>query len=268
MPDDPARGHFPPDDTPKDPLAAARDATRPPLPKRFFAHACVTERDGAFALALDGRPARTPARNLIAVPRRALAEALTAEWQAQGEVIDPATMPITRIVNSALDGVAENREAVLDDLLRYAGSDLVCYRAGEPERLVAEQSAAWDRVLAFARDRLGARLVLSQGVMHVTQPEHAIAAVRAALEQVPSVFEIAALHVMTTLTGSVLIPLALAAGGLSPDEAWDAAHVDERFQESLWGEDEEALDRRRRRKQDFLAAATVYRLASPSTSQG
>jgi chaperone required for assembly of F1-ATPase len=266
MPDDHPKDWFPADDTPRDPRASARDGTRPPLPKRFYAEAGVTERDGAFVLALDGRPARTPARNLVAVPARSLGDALAAEWQAQGEVIDPATMPITRIVNSSLDGVAQNPQAVADDLLRYAGSDLVCYRAGDPERLVVAQAAAWDPVLAFARDRLGARLVLSQGVMHVTQPEHAIAAVRAAVEQAASPFALAALHVMTTLTGSVLIPLAVAAGELSPEDAWDAAHVDERFQESLWGEDEEAMDRRRRRKEDFLAAASVYRLASQPSS--
>jgi chaperone required for assembly of F1-ATPase len=265
MPDDHATDWFPQDDGPKDPRASARQATRPPLPKRFYAEAAVAERDGVFVLGLDGRPARTPARNLIAVPTRSLGEALAAEWQAQGEVIDPATMPITRIVNSALDGVAQNRAAVVDDLVRYAGSDLVCYRAGEPERLVAQQAVAWDPVLAFARDSLGARLILSQGVMHVTQPGHAMAAVRAAVEQVASPFAVAALHVMTTLTGSVLIPLALASGQLSPDEAWDAAHVDERFQESLWGEDEEAMDRRRRRRDDFLAAATVYRLAGQAS---
>jgi chaperone required for assembly of F1-ATPase len=265
MPDDPAKDWFAADDTPKDPRAAARQGMRPPPPKRFYREAGVAERDGAFALVLDGRPARTPARNLMAVPTRGLAEALAAEWQAQGDVVDPATMPITRIVNSTLDGVAQNRSAVVDDLVRYAGSDLVCYRAGEPERLVEAQAAAWDRVLAFARDRLGARLVLSQGVMHVTQPEHAMTAVRASVEQVASAFEVAALHVMTTLTGSVLIPLALAAGELSPDDAWDAAHIDERFQESLWGEDEEAMDRRRRRKEDFVAAATVYRLARDRT---
>src|SRR5919107_451427 len=202
MPDEIANSQLPPDDTPKDPLAAARQAMRPPPPRRFYREAGVAERDRAFVLALDGRPARTPARNLIAVPTRSLAQALAAEWDAQGDVVDPARMPITRIVNSAIDGVAENRGAVVDDLVRYAGSDLVCYRAGEPERLVAEQARAWDAVLAFARDRLGARLVLSQGVMHVTQPEHAIAAVRVSVEQVATAFELAALHVMTTLTGS------------------------------------------------------------------
>ena len=261
MPDDLAGDWFPSADARKDPLAAARQAMRPPPPKRFYREAGVAERDGAFLLVLDGRPAHTPARTPIAVETQALGEALAAEWQAQADAIDPATMPITRIVNSTLDGVAQNRGGVADDLVRYAGSDLVCYRAGEPERLVEAQAAAWDPVLAFARDRLGARMVLSQGVMHVTQPEHAIAAVRSAVEQVASPFALAALHVMTTLTGSLLIPLALAAGELSPDVAWDAAHVDERFQESLWGEDEEAMERRRRRKEDFLAAATVYRLA-------
>jgi chaperone required for assembly of F1-ATPase len=266
MRDDPAKDRFAADGATNDPRASARQGGRPPLPKRFYDEAGVVERDGAFVLALDGRPARTPARTLIAVPTRSLGEALAAEWQAQREVVDPATMPITRIVNSALDGVAQNRGAVVDDLVRYAGSDLVCYRAGDPERLVEMQAAAWDPVLGFARERLGARMVLSQGVMHVTQPEHAVAALRSTVEQVASPFSLAALHVMTTLTGSLLISLAVAAGQLSPDAGWDAAHVDERFQESRWGEDEEAMGRRRRRNEDFIAAATVYRLAYDAAS--
>jgi chaperone required for assembly of F1-ATPase len=262
MPDECSPDPFPSDDAPKDPRAAARGAMRPPLPKRFYRETGVEDRDGAFALTLDGRTARTPARNLVAVPTRALGEALAEEWAAQGETIDPATMPMTRIANSAIDGVATNRSAVVDDLVRYAGSDLVCYRAGDPDRLVAAQGAAFEPVLAVARDRLGARFVLSEGVMHVAQPEHAVAAVRGVVEQEGSEFRLAALHVMTTLTGSVLIPLAVAAGALSPEDAWDAAHVDERYQESVWGEDEEAMIRRARRWQDFAAGAAVYRLAA------
>ncbi|HEX8165703.1 MAG TPA: ATP12 family protein [Beijerinckiaceae bacterium] len=261
MTDDRTRDWFPPEGEAVNPMKAAQAAMRPPLPKRFYETAAVEERDGAFRLVLDGRPARTPAKNPLGVPTRALAEALAAEWQGQGAAINPAAMPLTRIVNSAIDGVARERDAVIADIAKYAGSDLVCYRAGEPQKLVAEQARAWDPILAWAREALGARFVLSEGVMHVAQPEMAVAAVRARLETVDSPFRLAALHVMTTLTGSVLITLAHATGLLDAGEAWAAAHVDERYQESRWGEDEEALARRAAREADFLAAARVYALA-------
>lgn len=250
-----------PGEPPADPMKAARHAMRPPLPKRFYERAWVEERDGAFALTLDGRVARTPARRLLAVPNRALGEAIAAEWAAQGVEIDPAGMPLTRLVNSALDGVADQREAVLDDLVRYAGSDLLCYRGGEPERLARQQGAIWDPILDWARESLDARFVLSEGVMHVDQPATTLAAVRTRAERVNSPFGLAVLHVMTTLTGSVLLALATAEGRLTPDEAWSAAHVDEHFQESIWGEDADAMTRRSAREAEFRAACSAYRLA-------
>ncbi len=161
-----------------DPLRAARAAGRPSLPKRFYEQAGVSEDAGGWRLVLDGRGANTPGRRPLRVAQAALAEALAAEWQAQVAVIDPTRMPLTRIVNSALDGVAVRRAEVVDDLVAYAGSDLLVYRAGDPARLVAEQSAAWDPVLDWARDALGARFILSEGVMHVTQPDGTIAALR------------------------------------------------------------------------------------------
>lgn len=266
MRDDFLRDWFPTgDDAARDPVKAVRDAMKPVLPKRFYENARAEERDGAFVLTLDGRAARTPGRRPLAVPTRALGEALAGEWQAQSTEIDPTTMPMTRMVNSAIDGVAENVAAVVDDLVKYADSDLVCYRAGEPARLVADQAAAWDPILNWARDALGARFVLSQGVTYVGQDEAAVAAIHAAVEQsaARSPFALAALHVMTTLTGSVLIALAHAAGRLTAEEAWAAAHVDERFQERVWGEDEQALARRAARQADFLAASRLYALAGP-----
>ena len=261
MNDDFTRDWFPGSEEPRDPMRAARQAMRPAPLKRFYEHAGVEERDGAFVLVLDGRPARTPARNLIAAPTHALGDALAEEWQAQEAEIDPARMPMTRLVNSAIDAVAPNPAAVADDLVKYARSDLTCYRAGEPDRLVTEQAAAWDPILAFAHETLGARFMLSQGVTFVTQPEAAVAAVRARVEAEGSPFRLAALHVMTTLTGSVLIALAHASGRLGREEAWAAAHVDETFQERVWGEDEEAMQRRAGRRADFEAAARVYALS-------
>ena len=244
-----------------DPMRAAQAGVKPSLPKRFYKVAGVEERDGAFHLVLDGRPARTPARHPLALPNRALAEVLAEEWSRQGDEVDPATMPVTRIVNSGIDGVAARRREVIDDLVRYAGSDLVCYRAGEPRRLVEAQNASWNPLLDWARDSLGARFALSEGVMHVDQPPETAAAIRRVVEQVRSPLALAALHVMTALTGSVLVALAYAAGRFDADRAWDAAHVDETYQESIWGEDQEAMVRRGNREADFRAASLVYRLA-------
>jgi chaperone required for assembly of F1-ATPase len=261
MSDSFSRDWFPPPDGP-DPMRSAQAGMRPALPKRFYKEAGVEERDGAFHLVLDGRTAQTPARNPLAVPTRALGERLAKEWAGQGEEIDPAAMPITRMVNSAIDGVSARRQEVVDDLVKYAGSDLICYRAAEPDRLVRAQNEAWNPVLDWSRDTHGARFALSEGVMHVAQPAAATDAIRAALDSIRSPFQLAALHVMTTLTGSVLIALAHAQGRLDADEAWAAAHVDEHHQESIWGEDHEAMLRRRNREADFRAASDIFALSA------
>lgn len=256
-----SRDWFPAAEEP-DPMRAAQAGMKPALPKRFYKKAGVEERDRAFHLVLDGRPARTPARLPLAVPTRGLAEAMAEEWDRQGEEIDPQSMPVTRLVNSTIDGVVSRQREVMDDTAKYAGSDLIFYRAGEPTRLVEVQNAAWNPVLEWARETHAARFSLAEGIMHVAQPEEAVAAIRAAIGRIQSPFALAALHVMTTLTGSVLIALAHASGRLSAEEAWDAAHVDERFQESVWGEDHEAMARRQRRRAEFDAASLVYRLAA------
>ncbi len=229
--------------------------------KRFYKQAGFEAGEGGFALTLDGRKARTPGRAPLALPTRPLAEAVAAEWEAQGDSVDPTTMPLTRLANSTIDGVAPRAEEVRADLVRYAGSDLVVYRAAEPEKLVTEQAAAWDPIHAWAHDELGAHFVLSEGVMFVEQPEGALSAIRAELARESSPFALAALHVMTTLTGSVLIALMHAAGRLSVEEAWRAAHADEFFQESRWGEDYEAAERRSRREAEFRAASRFLALA-------
>jgi chaperone required for assembly of F1-ATPase len=244
------------------PVRAAQVGMKPTLPKRFYREAGVEEHEGAFRLVLDGKPARTPAGRPVSLPNRGLAEAVASEWSVVGDEIDPAAMPVTRLANTVIDGVSERRPEIVDDLVRFAGSDLVCYRAGEPARLVAEQERAWAPVLEFARDQLGARFDLAEGVVHIPQPAESLDAVRVAIERIESPFALAALHVMTTLTGSILVALAHAQGALGADEAWSAAHVDEEFQESVWGADEEAQVRRARRWRDFEAASRVYQLAS------
>lgn len=246
----------------RDPVKAARQDFRRPPPKKFYSHVGVEARDRGFALTLDGKPVLTPARAPLIAPTHALAEAMAAEWRRQGEFIDPADMPVTRMVNTALDGVSRAMQATAAEIVTFAGSDLVCYRAGEPESLVAAQNAAWDPVLAYFREVFRAPFLCAEGVMFVAQPAEALAPIeqRVAREaQRPDgALRLAALHVMTTLTGSALIVLALIEGALSLDAAWAAAHVDEDCQWRLWGRDEEAFARRAARFRDMRAAYQLY----------
>ena len=229
---------------------------------RFYAHAGV-ERDAArpdaFAVLLDGRGVRTPKKGRLAVPSRALAEAIAAEWNGQGERIDPRSMPLTRLANTVIDGVVGREVEVRADVGKYAGSDLVCYRAEAPAALAARQARAWDEVLAWARRDLGACLGLAAGVMPVSQPREALDAVAKVLAQLDP-YRLAALHVMTTLTGSVLLALAVVKGRLDAADAWARAHIDEDWQIERWGEDAEAAARRRERWREMEAAARLLAL--------
>src|SRR5215213_1119719 len=202
---------------PLDPIEAARRNMRPNLRKRFYRSASVGE-SAPYPILLDGRSVKTPGKNALAAPARPLAQAIAAEWYAQGERIDPATMPLTRLANTIIDGVAPNPEPVREEIAKYLGSDLVFYRASTPEGLVAAQARHWEPVLDWARDTLGARFVLSEGVMYVQQPEGAIAAARAAIPSDP--WPLGATHVITTLTGSALIALAVPAERLTVEQAW------------------------------------------------
>ena len=251
-------GWFPDDDGRPDPMRAARAAqAKPALPRRFYTEAGLREEAGGFVLVLDGRPARTPGRSPLALPGRAAAAALAAEWQAQRDTIDPATMPLTRLANTAIDGVAPAMARVAEEVARYGASDLLCYRAGEPPRLVERQDALWNPVLDWAREALGARFMLAQGVVFVAQPEPAREAVRRAVDAIVDPFGLAALSTVTSLTGSVLLGLALAHGHLDTAAAWTAAHCDEDFQMEVWGADDEALERRARRWAEMQAAAVL-----------
>jgi chaperone required for assembly of F1-ATPase len=236
------------------PNGAARKTS---LPNRFYKDVSVKDEErGGASLQLDGKPVRTPGKAALTLPARALAEAIAAEWRAQGERIDPSTMPLTRLANSAIDGVVGREQAVADDIARHVGSDLVCYRAEGPKALVEAQRVHWDPVLAFARDELKAPLILSEGVVHVAQPEASLTRIRQEIEGLDP-FSLAALHVMTALTGSALLALAVLRGKLTPEQAWQAAHVDEDFQISQWGEDAEAKARHEARWRDFHAAARL-----------
>jgi len=245
------------EDKPSDPVRKIQAGMKKKLPKRFYKEAAVMPgEDGGFVVALDGKPVRTPSRKPLGVPGRDLAEAVAAEWQAQETVIDPATMPLTRMLNTALDGVAAAQEEVFEEILRYAGSDLLCYRAETPEALVARESELWDPYLDWAAN-MGARLVLSEGIVHVEQPPEAIRAIAVLLRRYPSPLQLTALHAITSLTGSLVLALALAEGQGEPDEIWAAAHADEDFNIAQWGEDHEAAARRAKRLIDFEAAHRI-----------
>lgn len=254
-----ARDWFDPCDADYDPVERAKSHVRRTLPKRFYTVAAVVGEEGGHALALDGRMAKTPAKNTLRVASSAVAEGIAAEWQSQSETIDPATMPLTRLVNSAIDGVASEMAAVSAEILRFAGSDLLCYRALEPAELVDQQRAAWDPVMAWIEGAAAVRLRLAAGIIHAEQDGAALAALGTMIETAIAgdPLRLAALHVATSLTGSAVLALALAGGRLSPDTAWDAAHVDEDFQMRQWGEDAEALKRRAYRRAEFDAAAFV-----------
>ncbi|MDQ8726412.1 ATP12 family protein [Bradyrhizobium sp. LHD-71] len=240
---------------PADPNESARRAARPVLRNRFFTSAGTEAVSEGFSITLDGKPVRTPARRLLAAPRPAIAEALRAEWDQQTETIDPARMPLTRLANSIIDGVADRREAVAEDIVKYLGSDLLFYRADSPEGLVAKQSAAWEPVVRWAADDLGARFVLAEGVVHARQPDHAIEAARSAIPT--DAWRLGALHSVTSLTGSALLALALMRGFGDAASVWRAAHVDEDWNFEHWGFDDLAMTRRAARESEFNAAALV-----------
>jgi chaperone required for assembly of F1-ATPase len=242
-------------------MRAAQANMRPKPVRRFFKAVELGEANGRHALMLDGRRARTPGRNSLAAHSRALMLEVAAEWERQRETIDPVDMPLTRLLNSAIDGVVHTMAETRADILGYAGSDLLCYRAEEPETLAARQAQAFDPVLHWAAESLGARFNVTTAVMHVPQPPEALTAIRAALDAYTDPVALAALSVMTTLSGSALLALAVARGFLSAEAAWRAAHVDEDFQAERWGEDAEAKARRQARRREFEAAATAVAFA-------
>ena len=225
--------------------------------RRFYKTVTVSDDN---AIALDGRPIKTPMKAPLRLPNRALAEAVAAEWEVQATEINPAAMPLTRLANTAIDRVSRERPKIAAEAVAYANSDLVCYRADRPPDLVARQAAAWDPVVDWARTALDAPFAVTSGVIHQPQPAAALTAFAAAVAALDD-FELAAFHTMMTLTGSALIGMMLARRAISPEEAWRIAHVDEDYQVELWGEDDEARMRRASRREEFLASCRFLSLA-------
>lgn len=245
------------------PMKRAQIQMRSPLPKRFYKEASVADAQGLFAVHLDGKPVKTPARNLLSFPTAAAAQMVAGEFASQEKEINPASMPATRLANTAIDGISTEVEAVQEDIIRFAANDLICYRAEGPDALVARQADVWDRYIDWVRSRYGARLYLAEGVMHIAQPREAIALIGAAIKQISDPLQLACLHTMTTLTGSAILALAILEGEASAEEAWQAAHLDEDWTSEHWGEDREAAERRAARWQDMKAAADMLKALEP-----
>ena len=227
------------------------------LPARFYDTATVHPIGHGFGIHLDARPVRTPSGSELVVPSEALGLAIAEEWQLQHEVIDPALMPLTKLTNSTLDGVVAHAQDVLIDMANYAGHDVVCYRAEHPADLVARQATIWHPILAWAEKRLQCSLVCTSGVMPVVQSPDVIVAVRKMLAGLDP-FQLAAVHEMTVLTGSVLLPLACIEGVLTIEAVSEAAHIDEDWQIAQWGADQDAQDRRRARWRDLQSAHRLF----------
>ena len=227
--------------------------------KRFWKEVAVVAQDGSWAIELDGRPVRTPARAALVVPTEALANAMAEEWRSVGEEIDPRAMPLTGLSNAAIDRVAPNQVAFAQGLARYAEADLTCYRAEGPPGLIERQSEHWDALLGWARRRYDLDFVTTSGLIHVAQPPATVERLAHAVAALDP-FQLAGLSPLVTIGGSLISALAVLDRAISPDDAWDAVSVDERWQLDQWGADAEAeaaLDHRRR---GFLAGARFLEL--------
>ena len=226
-------------------------------PRRFWTEVTVVETDIGHGIVLDGRPVKTPAKAPVAVPTRAMAEAIAEEWRAVEKIIDPSAMPVTRAANAAIDKVAIQFDEVAEMLAGYGGSDLLCYRAEAPEELCDRQRLNWDPLLEWAAETFGARLRLAQGVMPVAQPPEALERLRTATRD-QGVFQLTALHDLVTITGSLVLGLAVSRGRIEADRAFDLSRLDEDWQIERWGADTEAMATTDIERGQLKDAANLY----------
>jgi chaperone required for assembly of F1-ATPase len=229
---------------------------------KFYKTVAVGDEDGAFVVRLDGRPVKTPARALLALPTLKLAEAVAEEWRSQEETLDPTTMPLTRMAYAAIDTVSQHRARIADEILGYGGSDLLCYRAEAPQALVARQVEAWNPLLDWAAERFGARLAVGAGIAFVEQSKESRDAFAVAITARDD-FALVALHGAASLTGSLVLGLALAEERLSAEEAFALSRLDETFQSEAWGRDAEAEARGARLGRELAAIERFLRLTRP-----
>lgn len=229
------------------------------LPRRFYKEVGVGSAPGGFAVTLDGKTPRTPGQTPVIVPQQPLAGAMAAEWAAQAEFIDPKVMPVVRLVNSAIEAGVDRIEALRAEVVKYAGNDLLLYRADTPRELVAEQERAWDAALVKLARHFDIGFQPTIGILHRPQPAATLEPLAASLETA-NLIEVTALNSLTGLTGSGLLAIALREKLLTPAEVWAAAHVDEDYNIRLWGEVAEATERREKRRLDFNAAVRVLEM--------
>lgn len=210
--------------------------------KRFYKDVSLAAQDGGHAVLLDARPVKTPSGNALVLPTEKLAAAIAAEWRRQGEEIVPTSMPLLRLANTVIDGVAANRDEVTQAILRFGENDLICYRAHQPPELLARQKTGWDPLLNWVAQKHGARMRIAEGLTHIDQPPDSLAALRQALGSFDA-FTLGALHVVASITGSTVLALAVADGFLSGPQAFTLSRIDESYQAEKWGEDAEAAKR-------------------------
>ena len=227
--------------------------------KRFYKTVSAEPTEGGHAIRLDGRPVKTPARAELVLPTSALAHAVSAEWDAQSDTIDPRAMPLTGLSNAAIDRVAPDPAGFAAGLATYAETDLLCYRADGPTTLVERQQALWDPLLSWAGERYDIRFETVEGIIHRRQPEATVARLSAAMAG-HGAFHLAALQPLVTISGSLVIALAIAEGRIDVETAFATAHVDELWQVEQWGEDDLAIQARESRRADFKAAARFLAL--------
>lgn len=228
--------------------------------KRFWSAVTVTDEAGGYGIALDARPVRTPLRAPLAVPTRALADGIAAEWSAVDGDIDPRAMPLTGLANASIDRIAPDTATFALGLARYGESDLLYYRAEEPEPLVERQRAAWDPMLDWARQRYDIHLEVASGVMHRAQPAATVERLRDAVLACDA-FALAGLSKVVTVTGSLILALALVEGAADPERVWTAARIDEDWQIEMWGRDTLAEQSTTAHRADFDAGARFLKLS-------
>lgn len=227
--------------------------------KRFWQQASAEAVEGGFGVRLDARPVKTPAKQPLVLPTEGMALAIAAEWDAQQGLVRPDTMPLTRAANSAIDKVAPQIDGVVAEIANYGSTDLLCYRAIDPPPLVARQALAWDPVLDWARDAFDAPLEVTAGVIPIAQPANSLDRLRRSVAA-HSAFQLAALHDLVAISGSLVLGLAVARKRLTADEAFALSRIDESWQAEQWGEDEEAAAQERLRHAAFLTAERFFAL--------
>jgi chaperone required for assembly of F1-ATPase len=228
------------------------------LPKRFYNQVGIAPAEPGFAVTLDGRTPKTPAKNSLILPNESSAQLVAEEWESQGEVIDPFTMPITRLVNVAIDRAPLTRQAMIDEVAKYAATDLVCYRAATPESLVNAQAAAWDPILDWARAEFGIKLSTTTNALAIEQPESSlriVADLASELDHLP----LTALAFANGLCGSALVALALIKGFMDGEQAFEAIRIEEDWQAARWGRDPDEEKIANARRVDLVAIGRLVR---------